>query len=99
MENLHVHVSHRLCRLRARDPAEIREFSVGRRPPDVFPVTGPREHRRRAFFVLDRRKLAYLNGIEKVNRGYCSYANGLLAYVREVAARTEEYWCPIKTLA
>jgi hypothetical protein len=27
---------------------------------------------------------------------FCSYANGLIAYVREVAARTELYWCPIK---
>jgi hypothetical protein len=26
----------------------------------------------------------------------CSYANGLLAYAREVGARTEQYWCPIK---
>jgi hypothetical protein len=27
---------------------------------------------------------------------YCSYVNGLLAYAREIAARTEQYWCPIK---
>jgi hypothetical protein len=27
---------------------------------------------------------------------YCGYANGVLAYVREIAARTEQYWCPIK---
>jgi hypothetical protein len=27
---------------------------------------------------------------------FCSYANGLIAYVREVAARTEQYWCPIR---
>lgn len=25
-----------------------------------------------------------------------SYANGLLAYAREIASRTEQYWCPIK---
>jgi hypothetical protein len=37
-----------------------------------------------------------MNGIEKVNCTFCSYANGLIAYVREVAARTEQYWCPIK---
>ena len=24
------------------------------------------------------------------------YANGVLAYTREVASRTETYWCPIK---
>ena len=27
---------------------------------------------------------------------YCSYANGLLAYAVEIAARSEAYWCPIK---
>ena len=27
---------------------------------------------------------------------YCSYGNGLAAYFREIAARTEQYWCPIK---
>jgi hypothetical protein len=61
-----------------------------------FPVYGVPRVRRRPYFVLDRRKLAYLNGIEKVNCTFCSYANGLFAYVREVAARTEQYWCPIK---
>jgi len=61
-----------------------------------FPVYGiPRVPRTR-YFVLDRHRLAYLNGIEKVNCTFCSYANGLFAYVREVAARTEQYWCPIK---
>jgi hypothetical protein len=51
---------------------------------------------RREYFVIDRHKLAYLNGIEKVNCTFCSYANGLISYVREVTARTEQYWCPIK---
>ncbi len=61
-----------------------------------FPIYGIRRVRRRAYFVLDRHTLAYLNGIEKMNCTFCSYANGLIAYVREVAARTEQYWCPIK---
>lgn len=52
--------------------------------------------RRRDYFAIDRHKLAYLNGIEKTNCLYCSYANGLIAYVREITARTEEYWCPIR---
>lgn len=51
---------------------------------------------RRAYFVIDRHKLGYLNGIEKINCTFCSYASGLFAYVREVAACTEQYWCPIK---
>ena len=55
-----------------------------------------RQRRRRDYFVLDRYRLGYLNAIEKVNCTYCSYANGLIAYIREIAARTEQYWCPIK---
>lgn len=51
--------------------------------------------RRREFFIIDRYKLSYLNGLEKANCVYCSYVNGLVAYVREIAARTEQYWCPI----
>jgi hypothetical protein len=61
-----------------------------------FPVYGIPLVRRRGYFVLDRYKLGYLNAIEKVNCTYCSYANGLIAYIREIAARTERYWCPIK---
>lgn len=61
-----------------------------------FPIYGVPRVPRGAYFVIDRHKLAYLNGIEKANCTFCSYANGLLAYVREVAARTEQYWCPIK---
>jgi hypothetical protein len=61
-----------------------------------FPIFGISRVRRGAHFAIDRHKLAYLNGIEKVNCTYCSYANGLIAYGREIAARTEQYWCPIK---
>jgi len=61
-----------------------------------FPIYGIARVRRADYIILDRSKLAYLNTIEKGNCEYCSYANGLIAYVREVAARTEQYWCPIK---
>jgi hypothetical protein len=61
-----------------------------------FPIYGIRRVPRHAYFVMDRGRLGYLNGIEKINCTFCSYANGLFAYVREVAARTEQYWCPIK---
>ncbi len=61
-----------------------------------FPVYGIPRVRRRDYLAFDRGQLAYLNGLEKLNCEYCAYANGLLAYVREVASRTEEYWCPIK---
>jgi hypothetical protein len=52
--------------------------------------------RRRPYFVFDRQQLAYLNGLERMNCVFCGYANGVIAYVREVAARTEQYWCPIR---
>ena len=61
-----------------------------------FPVYGLPRVRRRDYLAFDRGQLAYLNAIEKINCEYCAYANGLLAYVREVASRTEQYWCPIK---
>lgn len=51
---------------------------------------------RSQYVVLDRRRLAYLNGIEALNCVFCEYANGVVAYVREIASRTEQYWCPIK---
>ena len=52
--------------------------------------------RRRNHIIVDRQHLAYLNGIEKLNCVYCGYANGLIAYSREIAGRTEQFWCPIK---
>jgi len=61
-----------------------------------FPVYGIPKVRRADYFVFDRHHLAYLNALEKLNCAYCSYANCLIAYVREIAARTEQYWCPIK---
>ena len=51
---------------------------------------------RGAYLVIDRHHLAYLNPIQKLNCVYCGYANGLMGYCREVTARTEQYWCPIK---
>jgi hypothetical protein len=52
--------------------------------------------RRADYIVIDRHHLAYLNSAEKINCAYCGYANGLVAYAREITARTEQYWCPIK---
>ena len=61
-----------------------------------FPVYGIPRVRRRDYMVFDRGDLPYLNAIERFNCFYCSYGNGVAAYLREVAARTEQYWCPIK---
>ncbi|HEU4891342.1 MAG TPA: hypothetical protein VFT47_07315, partial [Vicinamibacterales bacterium] len=61
-----------------------------------FPAYRMARVRRGRFMTFDRHRLSYLNGIEKINCTFCSYANGVLAYTHEVAARTEQYWCPIK---
>jgi len=61
-----------------------------------FPVYGIPKVRRSRYLVFDRRYLAYLNALEKLNCAYCSYANGVIEYVREIASLTEQYWCPIK---
>jgi len=61
-----------------------------------FPVYRIPRVRRSDYVVFDREDLPYLNLIEKFNCFYCSYGNGVVAFAREVAARTEQYWCPIK---
>ena len=61
-----------------------------------FRAYGIARVRHRDYITIDRHQLAYLNAIEKFNCVYCSYANGLIAYAREIVARTEQYWCPIK---
>ncbi len=61
-----------------------------------FPIYRIPKARRADYLVFDRADLPYLNLIEKFNCFYCSYGNGVAAYAREVAARTEQYWCPIK---
>ena len=61
-----------------------------------FPIYGIPKVKRQDYIVIDRHALTYLNAIEKLNCVYCGYFNGLIAYVQEIAARTEQYWCPIK---
>ena len=61
-----------------------------------FPAYGIPKVKRSEYVTFDRGDLPYLNAIQKFNCMYCSYANGLAAYYREIAARTEQYHCPIK---
>jgi hypothetical protein len=61
-----------------------------------FPLYGIPKVKRQDYIVFDRQYLNYLNMVEKINCGYCSYVNGLFAYLQEIAARTEQFWCPIK---
>jgi len=61
-----------------------------------FRVYGIPQVPRGRYMIFDRTGLPYLNALEKLNCAFCSYVNGVIAYVREVAGRTEQYWCPIK---
>lgn len=51
---------------------------------------------RSKYIVFDRAKLPYLAWYEKLFCLYCSYVNGVVAYVGKVAGDTEDYWCGIK---
>lgn len=61
-----------------------------------FPVYQIPKVRRRDYIRFDRHKLAYLNGVEKLNCDFCAYFNGSIAFAREIASRTEQYWCPVR---
>lgn len=61
-----------------------------------FRAYGIARVRRADYIVFGRQHLAYLNSIEALNCLFCAYANGVIAYAREIGSRTEQYWCPIK---
>ncbi len=61
-----------------------------------FPIYGITKVKRSDYIIFDRHQLGYLNFIEKFHCTYCEYGNGLMGYMGEILARTEEYFCPIK---
>ena len=61
-----------------------------------FPIYKIARVRRADYIVIDRQHLRYLNAFERFHCTYCAYINGLFAYACEIAARTEQYFCPIK---
>jgi hypothetical protein len=77
-------------------PFLVLDFFVSVFQAICFPIYGIAKVRRAEYFVFDRHHLAYLNALEKLSCAYCSYANGIIAFTREIAARTEQYWWPIK---
>ena len=77
-------------------PVLILDVAVSLYQTLCFPLYGIPQVRHADYIVFDRKYLPYLNFMEKINCGYCSYFNGAIAYIQEVAARTEQYWCPIK---
>lgn len=77
-------------------PLALLDLFIGVYQAICFPVYHIPKVRRSDYVVLDRGDLPYLNVLEKLGCAYCGYANGVAAYFREVSARTEQYWCPIK---
>jgi len=77
-------------------PLLITDFFVTFYQWSCFPIYGIKKVRRSDYIVYDRQQLNYLNFIEKFHCTYCAYGNGMIAYVTEVIARTEQYFCPIK---
>jgi len=61
-----------------------------------FPIYGIKKVRRSDYVIFDRQHLSYLNFIEKFHCTYCAYGSGMISYVGEIIARTEQYFCPIK---
>lgn len=51
---------------------------------------------RRRFIALDRGQVPHLSGWDRLNCNYCGYANGVLAWAREIVHQVERYWCPVR---
>lgn len=77
-------------------PLALLDLCVSVYQATCFPIYGVARVRRGDYIVFDRQQLEYLNFIEKFHCTYCAYGAGLIAYVAEIVARTEEYFCPIK---
>ena len=61
-----------------------------------FPIYGIKKVKRSDYIIFDRQQLNYRNFIEKFHCTYCAYGTGMIAYISEIVARTEQYFCPIK---
>jgi hypothetical protein len=77
-------------------PLVILDLFVSFYQAACFPIYKIAKVRRADYIVLDRQHLEYLNFIEKFHCTYCAYGTGLIAYMCEIVARTEQYFCPIK---
>ncbi len=61
-----------------------------------FPLCGIEKVKRSEYvIVFDRSRLEYLNLPEKLFCIYCGYVNGFFLYAKEIAGRTEGYWCGV----
>ncbi|MCK9351428.1 MAG: hypothetical protein WCT49_02455 [Candidatus Paceibacterota bacterium] len=57
-----------------------------------FPAYGITRAERKGYFIFERMYAKFLNFVQKVNCGYCSYGNGLVAYSSEILNRSEFLW-------
>jgi len=77
-------------------PLLITDFFISFYQISCFPIYGIKKVRRGDYIIFDRQHLSYLNFIEKFHCTYCAYGTGMIAYISEIVARTEQYFCPIK---
>ncbi|MDP3608048.1 MAG: hypothetical protein Q8R74_03130 [Methylophilus sp.] len=77
-------------------PLVITDFFITFYQITCFPIYGINKVNRSDYIVFDRQHLHYLNFIEKFHCTYCAYGSGMIAYISEIVARTEQYFCPIK---
>jgi hypothetical protein len=77
-------------------PLLVTDLFVSFYQATCFPIYGIKKVRRSDYVIFDRQKLNYLNFIEKFHCTYCAYGTGMIEYIREIVARTEQYFCPIK---
>ena len=77
-------------------PLAIVDLCVSFYQATCFPIYRIDKVRRADYIVFDRQQLEYLNFIEKFHCTYCAYGTGMIAYIGEIVARTEQYFCPIK---
>lgn len=77
-------------------PLLITDFFISFYQITCFPIYGIKKVRRADYIIFDRQHLNYLNFIEKFHCTYCAYGTGMIAYISEIVARTEQYFCPIK---
>lgn len=77
-------------------PLIITDFFITFYQITCFPIYGIKKVRRADYVIFDRQHLSYLNFIEKFHCTYCAYGTGMIAYISEIVARTEQYFCPIK---
>jgi hypothetical protein len=76
-------------------PLVLIDFAISFYQLVCFPAYGIPLVSRKKYVQLVRRGRG-LPWHDNVNCLYCSYANGVCAYLRAVLIETEKYWCPIK---